>query len=129
MKENGFLMYTAGDGPARDSLTAATLQAGHLDHQARQAESGLIVMAGPFGRNDERWRGLLLHHCDTAEEVEGYLLQDPLVKAGRLKYTIAPWYGAVGTKLPRPPHHPTTTLPMVWPDARAIIASMRCTAS
>lgn len=36
----------------------------------------------------------------THEEVKGYLEQDPFVKAGRLKYTISPWWGSVGTLLP-----------------------------
>lgn len=100
MKQYWFVLYTAGDGPALDSLTATTLQQEHLDHQAMQGQRGLIVVAGPYGKNESGWRGLLVYDCDTREEVEGYLLQDPFVKIGRLKYTIAPWWGAVGTRLP-----------------------------
>jgi len=99
MKQYWFVLYTAGDGPALDSLTAATLQAEHLAHQDEQGKRGLIVMAGPYGKNDNGWRGLLMYDCDTREEVEGYLLQDPFVKAGRLTYTIYPWWGTVGTTL------------------------------
>jgi DNA polymerase-3 subunit beta len=65
-----------------------------------QGKRGLIVKAGPYGQNDAGWRGMLLYDVDTAEEVEGWLLRDPFVKAGRLKYAIYPWWGAVGTKLP-----------------------------
>ncbi|MBX2979664.1 MAG: hypothetical protein KF905_10240 [Flavobacteriales bacterium] len=100
MKQYWFVLYTAGDGPALDSLTAATLQAEHLAHQDAQGKRGLIVMAGPYGKNDAGWRGMLLYDCDTREEVEGYLQQDPFVKIGRLKYAIHPWWGAVGTRLP-----------------------------
>lgn len=100
MKQYWFVLYTKGDGPALDSLTAATLQQEHLAHQDAQAAKGLLVMGGPYGKNDEGWRGLLLYDCDTREEVEALLKQDPLVRAGRLTYTIAPWWGAVGTKLP-----------------------------
>jgi uncharacterized protein YciI len=100
MKQYWFVLYTKGEGPALDSLTAATLQKEHLAHQDAQAARGLIVMAGPFDNNDTGWRGLLLYDCDTREEVEGYLRQDPFVRMGRLKYTIAPWWGAVGTRLP-----------------------------
>ena len=98
MKQYWFVLYTRGDGPALDSATAARLQQEHLDHQAEQGRRGLIVMAGPFGDNGD-WRGLLLYDCETWEEVEGWLRQDPFVKAGRLAYTIHPWYGAVGTSL------------------------------
>lgn len=100
MKQYWFVLYTAGDGPALDSLTAATLQAEHLAHQDAQGKKGLIVMAGPYGKNDAGWRGMLLYDCDTREEVEGWLQQDPFVKIGRLKYEIHPWWGAVGTTLP-----------------------------
>ena len=100
MKKYWFVLYTKGDGPALDSLTSARLQQEHLAHQDEQAARGLIVMAGPFDKNEAGWRGLLLYDCDTREEVEGYLRQDPFVKVGRLKYEIQPWWGAVGTRLP-----------------------------
>jgi uncharacterized protein YciI len=100
MKQYWFVLYTAGDAAPLDSAAAATLQAGHMAHQDEQGKRGLIVMAGPYGTNDSGWRGLLLYDCDTEEEVKGYLEQDPLVRADRLKYTIAPWWGSVGTRLP-----------------------------
>jgi uncharacterized protein YciI len=100
MKQYWFVLYTTGDGPALDSLTTARLQAEHLAHQDLQGKRGLIVMAGPFGKNDAGWRGMLLYDCDTKEEVQGWLLQDPFVKVGRLRYEIHPWWGAVGTELP-----------------------------
>ncbi len=100
MKQYWFVLYTKGDGPTLDSVVAQQLQEEHLAHQDKQARRGLIVMAGPFDKNDMDWRGSLLYDCETREEVEGYLLQDPFVKAGRLKYEVVPWWGAVGTRLP-----------------------------
>lgn len=99
MKQYWFVLYTKGDGPALDSLTAAKLQAEHLAHQDEQGKRGLIVMAGPFGKNESGWRGMLLYDCDTEDEVRNQLDADPFVRAGRLKYEIRPWYGAVGTRL------------------------------
>ncbi len=101
MKQYWFVLYTTGpDTTAMDSTTSADLLQAHLNHQDMQAKRGLIVMAGPFDGNAAGWRGLLLYDCETREEVEGYLRQDPFVKAGRLKYEIQPWWGAVGTRLP-----------------------------
>lgn len=99
MKQYWFVLYSRGEGPELDSLTAKAMQAEHLAHQDAQGKRGLIVMAGPFGKNDDDWRGLLLYDCETREEVEGYLQLDPFVKAKRLNYTIHPWWGAVGTRL------------------------------
>ena len=100
MKQYWFVLFTTGSDTTRlDSVTSATLQQAHLDHQAMQADRGLIVMAGPFGDNGS-WRGLLLYDCDTKEEVEGYLQQDPFVRRKKLSYEIHPWWGAIGTTLP-----------------------------
>ena len=99
MKQYWFVLYTKGDGAPLDSLEAARLQEAHLAHQSRQAERGLIVMAGPFGKESGDWRGLLLYDCESAEEVKMQLDADPFVKAGRLRYELRAWYGAVGTKL------------------------------
>ena len=100
MNQYWFVMYTTGSDTTRlDSVTSATLQQAHLDHQAMQADRGLIVIAGPFGDNGS-WRGLLLYDCDTKEEVEGYLQQDPYVRRKKLSYEIHPWWGAIGTTLP-----------------------------
>lgn len=99
MKRYWFVLYTSGDDTTRlDSATSAGLLKEHLAHQDEQAERGLIQVAGPFGDNGD-WRGLLLYDCETQEEVEGYLRQDPFVKRGKLKYEIHPWYGAIGTTL------------------------------
>lgn len=99
MKQYWFVLYTRGaDTTALDSATSADLLKAHLAHQDEQGARGLIVMAGPFGDNGN-WRGLLLYDCETREEVEGYLKQDPFVRRGKLAYEIHPWYGAVGTKL------------------------------
>ncbi|MEO8591027.1 MAG: YciI family protein [Flavobacteriales bacterium] len=99
MKQYWFVLYTTGDDTTRlDSATSAKLLQEHLAHQGAQAERGLIQVAGPFG-DKSTWRGLLLYDCETKEEVEGYLRQDPFVKRGKLKYEIHPWYGAMGTML------------------------------
>lgn len=98
MKRYWFVLYTKGDAPPLDSATAATTLKAHLEHQDMQGKRGLIQVAGPFG-DKGNWRGLLLYDCETQEEVEGYLKQDPFVKAGQLRYEIHPWYGAVGTTL------------------------------
>ena len=100
MKQYWFVLYTRGSDTTKlDSATSAALLKAHLEHQDMQADRGLIVMAGPFADNKD-WRGLLLYDCDTQEEVEGYLKQDPFVQRHRLAYEIHPWWGAVGTRLP-----------------------------
>lgn len=99
MKQYWFVLYTKGDAAPLDSARSAELQQAHLDHQAEQGRRGVLVMAGPYGRNDDGWRGLLIYDCDTREEVEGYLKADPFVRSGHLEYALHEWYGAIGTVL------------------------------
>ncbi len=98
MKQYWFVLYTKGDAAPLDSITSVATLKAHLAHQNEQAERGLIQLAGPFG-DDGTWRGILLYDCETKEEVEGYLLSDPYVRTGHLKYEIHPWWGAVGSVL------------------------------
>ena len=98
MKQYWFVLYTKGDAAPLDSATNAITLKAHLEHQDEQSKRGLIVMAGPFG-DDGPWRGILVYDCDSKEEVEGYLKQDPYVRAGQLKFEVHPWYGARGTTL------------------------------
>ncbi len=98
MKQYWFVLYTKGDAAPLDSATSAATLKAHLAHQDEQADRGLIQLAGPFG-DDGAWRGILLYDCDTEEEVKGYLLSDPYVRTGHLKFEIHPWWGAVGTVL------------------------------
>jgi uncharacterized protein YciI len=98
MKQYWFVLYSRGDAAPLDSATNATTLKAHLEHQDEQGKRGLIVMAGPFGDDGDR-RGILIYDCDSKEEVEGYLKQDPFVRGGQLRYEIHPWYGAVGTTL------------------------------
>lgn len=100
MKQYWFVLYSGGEGAPLDSLTAARSQEEHLAHQAAQAERGLIVMGGPFGKNDADWRGILLYDCDTREEVEGYLKQGHVRESRPLELRHQAVVGYHGTRFP-----------------------------
>lgn len=100
MKKYWMVSYEAGNGPALDSVTTATLQAAHLAHQDEQAKRGMIALAGPFDRNDMGWRGMLIYDYNGGGGPLATLERDPFVKVRRLQYRIAPWWGSVGTGSP-----------------------------
>lgn len=100
MRQYVFVMLKAG--PNKDDFTAEQLQeiqAGHMAHLNKLAESGKLAIAGPFG-DDSEWRGILIFNVPTVEEVEELVSEDPAIKAGRLVAEIHPWWGARGTQLP-----------------------------
>ncbi|MFZ6053365.1 YciI family protein [Halocola ammonii] len=99
MKQYFMLIYLTGDNQEEVSREKSTeLQEGHLGHINKMADEGVVKMAGPFGDQTEK-RGILIFDLDTKEEVVEWVSQDPLVKAGRLKYEIHPWWTAKGSCL------------------------------
>ena len=69
------------------------LQADHLAHIGKMADTGKLILAGPFGDNSDL-RGMLIFRVDSAEEAKALAEQDPAVKAGRLVLEWHPWFAA-----------------------------------
>ena len=93
LKQYYFVMLLKGAKRDQDSLTAATLQQGHMANISRLAKLGKLVIAGPFADEGD-WRGIFIFDCLTQDEVVGYLKSDPAIIAGRLIYEIHPWWTA-----------------------------------
>lgn len=74
------------------------IQAGHMAHIQKMADSGKLLLAGPFMDNQEI-RGIFVFKVDTIEEAKSLTDEDPAVKAGRLIMEIHPWYSAKGINI------------------------------
>ena len=73
------------------------IQAAHLGHLTRMAREGHLVVAGPFGdQQDERLRGLALYRVGSVEEARRLAEADPAVQAGRLEVEVMTWYTQKG---------------------------------
>lgn len=71
------------------------LQADHLAHIRKMADSGKLVAAGPLG-NSDYIRGILIFRADSMDEARAMAEADPAVKAGRLALELHPWMAARG---------------------------------
>ena len=82
-------------GPNRDqnAEAAAALQRAHLDNIHHLAETGKLILAGPF-LDDGDIRGIFVFDVRTVEEAAALTATDPAVKAGRLIMELHPWYGS-----------------------------------
>ena len=83
-------------GPAwspQETPERAKLQEAHIAHIRKMAESGKLILAGPFA-DDGELRGLFIFRTDSLEEAKALAEQDPSVKAGRLRLEWHPWYAA-----------------------------------
>lgn len=78
-----------------DSATKEKLFIGHMSNIDKLYQKGILKVAGPFGQNDLKWRGILIFDCKTREEAEAYINTDPAIAAGILKVEILPWYSEV----------------------------------
>lgn len=80
-------------GAHRNQDTAVTtkIQRDHLANIHRLADAGKILVAGPFG-NDEDLRGILIMNCKDSLEVVSLVNTDPAVVAGRLVFEVKPWW-------------------------------------
>lgn len=93
------LFYRPDDAPQFTEDELQDMQAGHLANIGAMAESGDLVLAGPFGQ-DGRLRGMLLFRNVDLGHITQMLARDPSVQAGRLGVELYPWRIPAGT-LPR----------------------------
>lgn len=98
MKRYVFMMLNSGETKSKDSIEAARFQKLHLEHLNQLAESGKLIVAGPFEGGGTH-RGLLIFDVETVEEALKLEGQDPTVKTGRLIMEAFYWWGAKGTTL------------------------------
>jgi uncharacterized protein YciI len=69
------------------------IQKQHLAHLQKMGESGKMVIAGPFGdQQDKSFRGMCVYRVGSIDEARELAEADPAVKAGRLKVDVMTWY-------------------------------------
>lgn len=98
MQQYYIVFLKAGKNRSQDSTEAAELQKQHLAHFSRMAEEGYASLIGPFG-DDGEIKGMVVFNTPTQKEADSLANLDPMVKAGRLKVEIHPWWAAKGGKL------------------------------
>lgn len=98
MQQYFIVFLKKGPNRSQDSTEAALLQQQHMAHLNRMAKEGYMSLAGPFG-DDGEIRGIAVYNTPTLEMADSLAKADPMVKAGRLKVEIHPWWAAKGGKL------------------------------
>lgn len=90
-----YVMAYLKRGPNRpaDKAEAARLQKAHMDNIGRLAESGKLVVAGPF-LDSGAIRGIYIFDVRTVEEAAALTATDPAIQYGSLQMELHPWYGS-----------------------------------
>jgi len=93
MKMYVFVILKTGSVKMTDKKAEDSLFAAHLNNISRLAAEGKLVLAGPFGKNDDNYRGLFIFNETDLHEVSRLLETDPAVRAKLLEPVMYPWYG------------------------------------
>lgn len=90
-----YVMAFLKRGPNRpsDPEKANELQRAHLDNIGRMAESGKLVIAGPF-LDDGDLRGIYIFNVSSIKEAEELTNTDPAIIYGSLVMELKEWYGS-----------------------------------
>jgi uncharacterized protein YciI len=94
MKMYVFAMLRTGENKTTDKAFIDSCFAGHMANIGRLSDEGLLVVAGPFGRNTDGLRGLFILNVSTVAEAEKLVRTDPAISSGLLKAELHPWYGS-----------------------------------
>ena len=95
MRNYVFVILKTGPNDANFKDKArAELFAGHMANIGRLADLGKLAVAGPFGKNDNGFRGIFILAVATIAEAQKLVETDPAVKAGVFIADMTPWYGS-----------------------------------
>ncbi len=87
-----------GENRSQSKKEADSLQTLHMEHLGRMYTEGYADISGPFG-DDGEIRGITIYNVPTLQMADSLANLDPMVKAGRLKIEVHPWWAAKGFSL------------------------------
>jgi uncharacterized protein len=94
MKNYVFVILKTGSNKSADKNFRDSCFAGHLQNIKRLAALKQLIVAGPFGKNDQDFRGLFILNVATTTEALQLLATDPAIKENFLAPELYPWYGS-----------------------------------
>lgn len=95
MKNYFFVILKSGTNTTADKKLISESFRGHLNNINRLVKEKKLIVAGPFGTNDNQFRGIfILDNISSIEAASELLQTDPAIKNGLLAFDIYPWYGS-----------------------------------
>lgn len=93
MKNYIFVILKSGSNTITDKTAEDSIFHGHLNNTGCLANEGKLLLAGPFGKNDNNYRGIFVLNVATIEEAKKLLETDPAIHAKLLEPEMYLWYG------------------------------------
>lgn len=98
MQQYYMVFLKTGENRSQSKKELDSLQQLHLAHLGTMYQLGYADISGPFGDNGDI-RGVTIYNVPTLEMADSLANADPMVKAGRLKTEVHPWWAAKGFPL------------------------------
>jgi uncharacterized protein YciI len=91
-----YILVILKTGPVTDAAPALrdSLFRGHMSNMGVMVANNHLVVAGPFGRNTQQFRGLFILNMTDMDAALELLQTDPAIKGGLLTPELYPWYGS-----------------------------------
>ena len=105
MKNYILVLLKPGSNTSMDKVAEDSIFHGHLNNIGRLAKNGDLVLAGPFGTNDDNYRGLFVLNVSTFEDAKKLLATDPAIQAKLLEPELYLWYGSASLQEILPIHN------------------------
>lgn len=95
MKSYFFVILKTGMNTTTDKDLISESFKGHLNNIQTLVQEGILIVAGPLGKNENNYRGIfILNNIKSVDEARKLLLTDPAIKNGLLDFDIFTWYGS-----------------------------------
>jgi len=94
MKSYIFVILKTGSNKTTDKSMISECFKGHFENINLLVEQNKLIVAGPFGKNEQNFRGLFILNVSNYEEAEKLLQSDPAIKEGLLAIELFNWYGS-----------------------------------
>ncbi|MES2859331.1 MAG: YciI family protein [Pseudomonadota bacterium] len=96
-----YVLVILKTGPTRvpDGEARTAMFSGHFANIERLSNAGKLVLAGPFGKDPDGWRGLYVFAVTDIEEARALTATDPVIVNGEMVAEYHAWYGSAATML------------------------------
>jgi len=94
MKNYVFVILKTGPAVIEKKETRDSLFAGHMKNIQRLVDEKKLIVAGPFGKNELKYRGLFILNAKSIDEAKELVYTDPAVAAKIFDVELLPWYGS-----------------------------------
>lgn len=99
MQQYYIAFLKAGDIRTQNEEELQALQEDHLAHLQNMYDLGYADISGPFDSEDTDIKGITIYNTPNIKIADSLANADPMVKAGRLKVEVYPWWAGKGFKL------------------------------